>query len=200
MPDINDLLHALVKVHQAYKGDLDPNDDPDASENDPNNDPGNDDGDSNDDPRSYYPDDDDDDDGTGGYYPDDDKDDDEENFAMQLSSMIVTPTDRKQAALREAMKAKPKSRAQIKRNKLFELRRRNNEIRYELDIDRKLALETKRNEEAALALYRSNMTPEQKRQRDEDTRIMSLWAAGICKEASYTWWEDARLEFNQKKL
>jgi hypothetical protein len=97
-------------------------------------------------------------------------------------------------------KPKPKSRAEVKRNKLFELRRRNNEIRCELETDRQLELETKRHEEANLALYLSNRTPEQKRQQEEDTERMALWASGICKGAALSWRMDAQAEFNRKKL
>jgi hypothetical protein len=75
-------------------------------------------------------------------------------------------------------KLKPKSRAEIKRQKLFELRRKNNEIRCELDINRELEQEAKRNEEARLALYRANMSPAQKRQQEEDTQRMATWASG----------------------
>jgi hypothetical protein len=97
-------------------------------------------------------------------------------------------------------KSKPKSAAERKRDKLFELRRRNNEIHCEMETDRQLALEAKRNEEANLALYRSRMTPEQKRQQEENTAKMATWASGIYKEALLSWREDAQAECNRKKL
>jgi hypothetical protein len=97
-------------------------------------------------------------------------------------------------------KPRPKSRAEVKRNKLFELRRRNNQIRCELDTDRQLVLETKRHEEASLQLYRSNRTPAQKPQQEEDTQRMATWASSICAEASLSWRQDAQEKFNAKKL
>jgi hypothetical protein len=104
------------------------------------------------------------------------------------------------AHVADKYKPRPKSRAEVKRTKLFELRKKTNEIRCELDLNNELEKEAKRTEEVNLALYRSDMTPEQKRQREEDTRIMSLWAGTICKEASADGREQARLEFSQKKL
>jgi hypothetical protein len=97
-------------------------------------------------------------------------------------------------------KPKPKSRAEVKRSKLFELRRRNNELRCELDLNRQLELEAKRHEEVALLLYLDNITQPQKRQQEEDTARMATWASGICKEAALTWREDAQAAFNAKKL
>jgi len=104
------------------------------------------------------------------------------------------------AHVADMYKRKPKSRAEVKRQKLFELRRRNNQIRCELDIDRQLELEAKRHQEAALAIYRSNMTAEQKREQEENNRVMATWAKSICREASLSWRQEAQAEFNAKKL
>jgi hypothetical protein len=97
-------------------------------------------------------------------------------------------------------KPKAKSRAEVKRSKLCELRKKNDAMRCELDINRELEQEAKRNEEARLALYRSNMTPEQKLEREENNRIMATWASGICAEAALTWRQDAQAAFDSKKL
>jgi hypothetical protein len=70
----------------------------------------------------------------------------------------------------------------------------------ELATRRQLDKEMLFNREASLALYRQSISPTEKREHDAHTERMSLWAAGVCKEASPNWREDAQAEFNRKKL
>jgi len=101
---------------------------------------------------------------------------------------------------REFMQPKPVGRAVANNTKIRQLRQRTNEMRYELESSRQLEAEVKRNQEAAVALYRSNMTPAQKQEHDEDTRRMAVYASQLCREASPDWRADAAKAMAEKKL
>ena len=98
------------------------------------------------------------------------------------------------------MKSKVPTRAQTNITKVCELRKKTYDMRYELATNRMLAEETKLNQEAALDLYRSNLTPAERKQRDEEMRQIGFWASGFCEEASPNWREDAQAAFNAKNL
>ena len=105
---------------------------------------------------------------------------------------------RKTAAIQ--LKSKVPTRAETNTKRIAELRKRTGDMRHELETNRELAEETKLHQEAALALYRSNLTPAQKREQEQDAYRMGVWASGFCAEASPNWREEAQAAFNSKNL
>jgi hypothetical protein len=93
---------------------------------------------------------------------------------------------------------KPISKVDQKMSKIADLRQKTCHINYEMDTDRVLAAETKKHKEASLALYLANLTPDQKREHDQDMRRIAKHYSAICPEASHSWREDAKAEFGNR--
>jgi len=85
-------------------------------------------------------------------------------------------------------------------SKVSALRQKTSQINFEMETDKLLAAETKKHKKAAVARYLANLTPEQKREHDEDIRRMGHYYSGICKEAATSWREDATVAFRNRSL
>jgi hypothetical protein len=101
---------------------------------------------------------------------------------------------------RKAKQPKPVSRAQANIARVVELRKKTAAIDYELETQRTLAAESKRHQDASVALYLANLTPAQRAERDEDTRRMAFHYSGLIPELSPSWREEAAAAFKNRKL
>jgi hypothetical protein len=166
----------------------------------------------------YYPDDEDDDEADKEDGEDHDGEN-EDDFSKRSSRIFRTEcllhglteeaeekqdTDfRLQLMRRAAVKkpiAKPLSNLELKRNKLFDLRMKNNALQQELATEKQIALQAEHIEKARLALSIINGAAERKREKKAYNRRMALGSARICPEVSYFWREQAQAAFNSKKL
>jgi hypothetical protein len=101
---------------------------------------------------------------------------------------------------REAMQPKQVSKADTNINKICQLRSRTKEMRFELESNKQVELETKRNQEAAIALYRSNLTPAEKKENYLHMQKMAVPYSSLCAEVSPTWRDEASIAFRNRKL
>ena len=101
---------------------------------------------------------------------------------------------------RQVMQSKPLSKTEANISTAAQLRRKTLDMQRELESNRQLAAETKRHQEAALALYRSNSTPAGKKRDDEDMQRIAVHYSSLCAEASPTWREEASIAFRNRKL
>jgi hypothetical protein len=85
-------------------------------------------------------------------------------------------------------------------SKIAALREKTSQINFEMKTDKLLAAGTKKHQEASLALYLSNLTPEQKREHEDDIRRIAEHYAAICPEVSPAWREQATAEFRNTRL
>ena len=176
MADLNDLLAALAKVASPYDGE-DEDDDLDREVGE---------------------------DADGA---------DEDDFSRRQPAVmrLAKATDRvkslntvhgkdgvKLCNLHKSLKPITKAEANIK--KISELRQKTDAARFELETNKQLAEQTKLYEDARLALYRSNLTPAQKWEQEQDAYRMGMWASQYCAEASPNWREEAQAAFNAKNL
>jgi hypothetical protein len=83
---------------------------------------------------------------------------------------------------------------------IAELREKTSKINFELETGKQLAAETKKYQEATVALYLANLTPEEKREHGEDMRRIAEQYSVIYPEASPDWREQATAEFQNKRL
>jgi hypothetical protein len=95
---------------------------------------------------------------------------------------------------------KSMSKADQNMNKISALRVKTCKINFELKTGKLLAAEKKLYQESSVALYLAKLTPEEKRERDEDMRRIAAHYAAICPEASPVWREDATAAFRNKRL
>jgi hypothetical protein len=93
---------------------------------------------------------------------------------------------------------KPVTKANQNWRKIEDLRQKTSQIHYEIKTDKLLADEVKKYKEASVALYLANLTPAEKAEHEADMRRMAHYYSGICKEASYSWREDAAAEFGSR--
>jgi hypothetical protein len=101
---------------------------------------------------------------------------------------------------RQLAQPKPVNKAEANISTIVQLRKKTAAIDYELETQRTLAAESKRHQEASVALYLANLTPQERAERDEDTRRMQLYAAQYCKEAGPDWRQQAQEVFAKKRL
>jgi hypothetical protein len=200
--DLDDLLAALQSVASSSDPDndtdRDPNDDPDNSDFDPNDDPDNvdDPEDVDDDPRSYR---------------DDDDDDDEGDYSRRRTVMLLEKLRSEpdcwtldsriaQRIAKAKQSAKHISKANQNMNRIAALRQKTSQINSEMKTDQLLAAETKKHQEASVAFYLANLTPEEKREHGEDMRRIAEHYSAIGPEASPDWREQERADFQNKRL
>jgi hypothetical protein len=90
---------------------------------------------------------------------------------------------------------KPVSKVQQNWQKISALRQKTSQINYEMKTGKLLAEETRKYQEASVALYLANLTPEQRREHDEDMRRMGHYYSEMCPEASPDWRKDSTAAF-----
>ena len=95
---------------------------------------------------------------------------------------------------------KPMNKAHQNLSKIAALREKTSQINFEMETGKLLATERKKHQGAAVAFYLANLTPEEKRENDEDMRRIAEHYSAICPEASPAWREDATAEFRNKRL
>jgi hypothetical protein len=102
----------------------------------------------------------------------------------------------------EARRVAPKAvtKTQQNRNKIAKLRNETNNIHHELRTNEVLAAETRRHQEAAVALYQSQLTPHQRRERTEGMRKMGIAFSSVCKEVHPNWREHVSTEFRNRRV
>jgi hypothetical protein len=199
--DLDDLLAALNSV--AAESDPDDDTDHDANDdlvNDDSRDP-NDNDDRDDSWDREQGEDNEQDDGT---------DEDDGDYASRRSVMLLEKLNSEarwtldrsvaQRIAHSKQPAQPISKTDQNMSSIAGLREKTSQINFEMETGKLLAVETKKYQEASLALYLSNLTPEQKREHDEDMRRMQEHYSGICEEVSPDWREQATAAFRNKRL
>jgi hypothetical protein len=187
--DLDDLLSALQSVASSSSPDSDDDMDP---EDDPDND-------------NYDPDD-----ADNVARRDDDGDDDEGDYSRRRTVMLLEKLnsearwtlDRSVAErIAHTQRLKnPISKADQNMSSIAELREKTSQINFELKTGKQLAGEKKKYREASVALYLAKMSPEEKRERDEDMRRIAEHYSARYPDASSTWREDSAEAFRSKKL
>jgi hypothetical protein len=205
MSDLDDLLDALAKVRDPHKGDSDDDDrDSNHDDYDPN--------------EGYFPEKDQDDDDADKEDGEERDGEDEDDFnthpdrifrtVMLLDGLTVEAEEKadnefklllEKRALRMLQPPQPLTKATQNSNKLYELRCKTAKAESELRMSRLLEAQSKKLEQVTLELREANLTDKERRERDENTRMMGFWAAGICPEASPNWRADTQATFNAKK-
>jgi hypothetical protein len=191
--NLDDLLDKLNEVAASSEpdddDDRDPNDDPD---NDDSRDPNDDDWD-----REQ---------GEDGEQDDGTDDDYSGRRAVMLLEKLNSDSrwtlDRSiaQRIAHAKQPAQPISKTDQNMSSIAELREKTSKMNFEMKTDKQLATEKKNYQDASVACYLANLTPEQKRERDEDMRRMAHYYSGICKEVSNSWREDGTAAFRSKRL
>jgi hypothetical protein len=101
---------------------------------------------------------------------------------------------------REAMQPKPVSRTSANNAKIRHLRSKTQEMEYELDTNRRLEAETKKNFAATMKLRESRLTAAERRLRAVETRRGQLLYSRVIPELHPDWRRQAQEEFFAKKL
>jgi hypothetical protein len=84
---------------------------------------------------------------------------------------------------------------------LCNLRKRTNDIRFQLELDKQLKLEEEKLLRASMELREANMTSAARKARDEEVhRGQLLLSPVVCREWSPDWRADATAEFRNRKL
>ena len=84
---------------------------------------------------------------------------------------------------------------------LCNLRKRTNDIRFQLELDKQLKLEEEKLLRASMELREANMTSAARKARDEEVhRGQLLLSPVVCRELSPDWRADATAEFRNRKL
>ena len=117
----------------------------------------------------------------------------------KLDEDAVTYSRRKQSVTYKSV-SQDESKTQLNLSKIAKLRSRTADINDELATNKQLEQATKLNQQARAALYLANLTPEQKREHDEDVQRMAQHYSAICPEASPMWREDATAAFRNRRL
>lgn len=194
--DLDDLLSALNEVASSSDPDsdshMDPNDDPDAGDFDPNDDPDNvdDPEDVEDDPRSYT-----------------DDDDDENDYSRKPAIVMRLRKLEAEAGqfglprmTRSRAPKKPMSKTDQSMSKIANLREKTSKINLEIETDKLLAAETKKHKNASVASYLADLSPEQKREHDQNMRRIAEHYSARYPDVAASWREDATAVFRNKRL
>jgi hypothetical protein len=107
---------------------------------------------------------------------------------------------KEQERRRTARQQKPLTRAEANINKIVQLEKKTFDCHYELATQRMLAVATKQNQDASVALYLANMTPAEKAENENDLRRMAFHYSSLCPELSPSWQEEAAAAFRNRKL
>jgi hypothetical protein len=94
----------------------------------------------------------------------------------------------------------PDSKSQQSQKQLSEIRSQTVAIERELALRKQVEVESKRNRDARLKLLEANMTPAERRARDEDIHKARVLYSKVCPELHPSWREHASEAFRNKKL
>jgi hypothetical protein len=107
-------------------------------------------------------------------------------------------TDAKHWAVPRTRATQPKrtmSKADQNIKKIADLQGKTQRMNYELKTAELLATATKNHKDASVAFYLANLSPEQKREHEDDMRRIAEHYSAICPEASPDWRKDATAAF-----
>jgi hypothetical protein len=94
----------------------------------------------------------------------------------------------------------PETKSQQCRKQLSQLRLQTAEVERELDLRKEVEAESQRNLEARMKLREANLTPTERKEREEETLRGRILFSKIIPELSPSWREEATLAFRNKKL
>ena len=96
------------------------------------------------------------------------------------------------------LKATPEAKLADKRNELRRLQAHTNAMKNELTVKRQLEAEYKRSAELFLELKKTNLTLDERQERDKEIQRMRTVFSRVCPEAANDWREQANLEFQSR--
>jgi|ERR1700688_1789262 hypothetical protein len=87
-----------------------------------------------------------------------------------------------------------------KLDRLVNLRKKTAEIQFQLELDRQLETESKKNLEATMKLRESRLTPAERKAREAETLRGQILFSKLIPELSPTWRQQASESFRNRKL